>query len=197
MKTLSFMRVLFIVSVGTLAANSALADHKHRHKHHGHHYYQEVTYYEPQSYGGYGRVLDAQPIYQRVMVEVPRESCRVETYAHEERRRGGDSFGGTVVGGLVGAAIGHELGHGRGGATAVGGLIGASIGNDVSKGSRRTVSYRDQEVCNTQYRTAYEQRLIGYDVSYTYHGRVYQTRTERHPGDRIVVAQNSRDYYRD
>jgi uncharacterized protein YcfJ len=29
---------------------------------------------------------------------------------------------------------------------------------------------------------------VGYDVSYSYHGHIYQTRTDRHPGDRIVVA---------
>jgi uncharacterized protein YcfJ len=118
----------------------------------------------------------------------------VETIAREDRRRSGDSFGGTVVGGLVGAAIGHEIGNGRGAATAVGGLIGASIGNDAARGSR-TVSYRDEEVCRQSYRTEYEQRIVGYDVSYSYQGRIYQTRTDHHPGDRIAldVAVRPRD----
>ena len=78
----------------------------------------------------------------------------------------------------------------------MGGLIGASIGNDASKGGR-VVSYRDREVCNTHYRTEYEQRLVGYDVSYAYQGRIYQTRTNHHPGDRIAVAVDVRPTYRD
>jgi len=193
MKYQMFVSTVLGLSIGMLAANSALADRGHRYHNDGYLYVNvghEDRYedrYEESGYGDYGRVLEARPIYQRFAVDVPHEYCDVQTVAHEERRRGGDSFAGTVVGGLVGAAIGHELGNGRGGATAVGGLIGASIGNDASKGSR-TVRYHDEEVCHTRYTTEYEQTIVGYDVSYSYQGRIYQTRTDRHPGDRIPVA---------
>lgn len=196
MKNTSFIPTLLGVSISMLVASSAFADHRHHYRDYddedGYRHVQ-VRYYERESYDDYGRVLSARPIYQRVAIDSPRESCHVETYAHETRR-GGDSFAGTVVGGLVGAAIGHELGNGRGDATAVGGLIGASIGNDANK--QRVVRYRDEEVCNTYYRTEYEQRLVGYDVSYSYLGRIYQTRTDRHPGDRILVDVNVRPEYR-
>jgi uncharacterized protein YcfJ len=190
MKNRTFVRSVIVATMGMLMAGCASADHGYRR------HYQSNDYvyssYEARDYGDYGRVVDARPIYRQVAVDVPSESCRVQTVARE--RRNGDSFTGTVVGGLVGAAIGHELGNGRGSATAVGGLIGASIGNDA--GSNRSVRYRDEEVCRTQYRTEYEQRIIGYDVSYSYQGRIYQTRTDRHPGDRIAVsvAVRSRDY---
>ena len=195
LNSVSIRTLLAVLSVGIFATNSAIAEHKHKHhRHHNHEYvYVQETYHE---HSNYGRVLDADPIYQRVAIEVPQESCHVETVAREERRRGGDSFAGTVVGGLVGAAIGHEVGHGRGGATAVGGLIGATIGNDASRGSR-VVSYRDREVCNTRYRTEYENRIVGYDVSYRYRGRILQTRTERHPGDRILISEVVRPSYND
>ena len=201
MKSPLIVRSILAVSMSMFVAGSAFADHGHRHHHHHHHsdtYVYAVygpTTYDVNTYDDYGRVVDARPIYRRVAVDVPRERCGIRTIATEERSRGGDSFAGTVVGGLVGAAIGHEIGHGRGSATAVGGLIGASIGNDASKGSR-TVRYRDEEVCRTEYRTEYEQRIIGYDVSYSYQGRIYQTQTDRHPGDRIAVdvAVVSRDY---
>ena len=187
MKTRSFIHILLAFGVGMVIADNALADRYRSH--------DDYVSYDHDSYGDYGRVISARPIYERVAVDVPDEACRVETVAREEPRRGGDSFAGTVVGGLVGAALGHELGNGRGGATAVGGLIGASIGNDASKGSR-VVSYRDQEVCNTHYHTEYEQHLVGYDVSYSYQGRIYQTRTDHHPGDRIAVAVDVRPNYR-
>lgn len=181
-------RTLLAVSMSMLVTNSALADN---YRHHHHHAHTEVMIYEQarysdDDYDNYGQVLNARPVYESVAIDVPQESCHVETVAREKRYRNGDSFGSTVVGGLIGAAIGHEIGNGRGGATAVGGLIGATIGNDASRGSR-VVSYRDREVCGTDYRTEYENRIVGYDVSYRYQGRVYQTRTDRHPGDRIPV----------
>ena len=192
MKNPLFVRSILAISM-SMCAGYASADHGHRHHHHDrHHHSNTYVYavygpsYSSRSYEDYGRVVDARPIYRQIAVDVPRERCDVRTVATEERRRGGDSFAGTVVGGLVGAAIGHEIGHGRGSATAVGGLIGASIGNDASKGGR-TVRYRDEEVCRTQYRTEYERRIVGYDVSYSYMGRIYQTQTDRHPGDRIAV----------
>ena len=195
MKNPLFVHSILAISMSMFVAGSAFADRGHRHHHHRpyHSHTQVYAIYETNNYGDYGRVVDARPIYRQVAIDVPRERCDVRTVAHEERR-GGDSFAGTVVGGLVGAAIGHEIGHGRGGATAVGGLIGASIGNDASK--TRTVRYRDEEVCRTSYRTEYEQRIVGYDVSYSYQGRIYQTHTDRHPGDRIAVdvAVRSRDY---
>lgn len=181
MKNRLFARSILVLSMSMFVAGCASADHGYRRHHHHNDSYSSYDAYD---YGDYGHVLGARPIYRQVAIEVPRESCHVRTVARESRN--GDSFAGTVVGGLVGAAIGHELGNGRGSATAVGGLIGASIGNDA--GSSRSVRYRDEEVCRTQYRTEYEQRIIGYDVSYSYNGRVYQTRTDRHPGDRIAVS---------
>jgi uncharacterized protein YcfJ len=192
MKNSLFVRSILAISM-SMFAGYTFADHGHRHhKHHRHQHSDIYVYavvgqnYASRSYTDYGRVVDARPIYRQIAVDVPRERCGIQTVAVEERRRGGDSFAGTVVGGLVGAALGHELGHGRGSATAVGGLIGASIGNDASKGGR-TVRYHDQEVCRTVYSTEYERHIVGYDVSYSYHGRVYQTQTDRHPGDRIAV----------
>lgn len=187
-----------LASISLLLASNAFADHqahysKHN-KHHKHHGYTEVV--RPQvayvrqdrpSYrqAEYARVTYAQPIYRSVAVEVPVESCRVESVAYNSRS-GGDSFKGTVVGGLVGAALGHELGNGRGNATAAGGLLGAAIGNNVA-GGKRVTRYEDRQVCSTAYRTEYQRELVAYDVSYNYLGRAYRTETRTHPGDRIAV----------
>jgi uncharacterized protein YcfJ len=196
MKTASVIHLMLGFSMSALLTNSAFADRGHRH--HGHHQgHGHSTYIETHydNHGDYGRVIGARPIYKTIAIEVPSESCRVETVERYERRHSGDSFAGTLVGGLVGAAVGHELGHGSRHATAVGGLIGASIGHDASRGSR-VVRYRDQEICRTFYRTEYENRIVGYDVSYSYGGRIYQTRTHSHPGDSIPVDVNVRTRYR-
>jgi uncharacterized protein YcfJ len=193
MQAHSFISVAIriILSVSALfIANSTLANDGYYHR--GHHAYAQ--HYDHDRYDDYGRVIEARPIYQQVAIEVPRENCRTETFAQTERRSDDDSFAGTVIGGLVGAAIGHELGHGRGAATAAGGLIGATIGHDAS--GKRVVSYRDREVCRTHYRTEYENRIVGYDVSYSYQGRIYQTQTNNHPGDRIDVTVDVQPHYR-
>lgn len=168
--------------IGLLSATShlALADYGH---HRGHH--RDVIYVSEERDWDYGRVIEARPIYERVVYSTPVDYCHTETRARTVRS-GGDSFGGTVVGGLVGAAIGHELGNGKGGATAVGGLIGAAIGNDVAGGERVT-RYQDREICRRDYDRDVEHRISGYDVTYSYMGRIYHTRTNRHPGDRIAV----------
>lgn len=169
--------VSLVVSLSALLAPSVWASPKHAkpfHHHHHMHGYSET----------YARVVRSTPIYREIAIRVPVDNCRVETTAYRERR-GGDSFTGTVVGGLIGAAIGHEVGH-SGHATAAGGLIGATIGNNVAGSGRQVTRYEDREVCTTGYRTEYQRELVGYDVTYRYDGRVYKTETRHHPGDRIV-----------
>ena len=133
----------------------------------------------------YARVVAARPVYQQITTQVPVQSCQVQTVAYRDSR----SYTGTIVGGLIGAAVGNELGHNKRnkqvGAIA-GGLLGASIGRDVSNRNGRT-QYRDEQVCETGYRNEVTQQLIGYDVTYDYHGRQYQTRTHNDPGQRILV----------
>jgi len=185
MKSLLFISTL---ASSLLLANSALADHKHHDKHHhqpahhDHHDHYVVAHTQ------YARVVSSQPIYRTVAVEVPMDSCRAETVAYSERR-GGNSLEGAVVGGVIGAAIGHEVGR-SGHATAAGGVIGAAIGNEVGSGSHRVTRYEDREVCSTRYRTEYQRQLVGYDVVYDYDDRIYHTETRHHPGARIVHVQD-------
>jgi len=184
MKSLLFISTL---ASSLLLANSALANHKQHNKHHhnhGHHDHYVVEHSK------YARVVSSRPIYRTVAVEVPMDSCHAETVAYSERR-GGNSLQGAVVGGVIGAAVGHEVGR-SGHATAAGGLIGAAIGNEVGSGSHRVTRYEDREVCNTRYRTEYQRRLVGYDVAYDYDDRIYHTETRHHPGARIVHV---RDHY--
>lgn len=178
-----------LASISLLPAHHAFAGNHHHHDHRygSHHEHgQRVEYRE-----NYARVVRSTPVYREVAIQVPVDSCHVETVAYSERRHGGDSFQGTVVGGLIGAAIGHEVGR-NGHATAAGGLLGAAIGNNVAGGSRQVTRYEDREICTTRYRTEYQRELVGYDVTYRYDGRVYTTNTRHHPGDRIVHRASRR-----
>lgn len=176
MKTFS---VLGTFALATLIALPAAA------RHHDHH-------------TRYARVIDARPIYQSASYQVPEQVCHYETVSYRDND-GPRSYTGTIVGGLVGAAVGHELGNSKRnkdvGAVA-GGLLGATIGRDVSnRNNRTTTRYRDEQVCQTRYRSEYSQHITGYNVTYRYKGRVYQTQTRHHPGDRIPVDVQVRPAY--
>lgn len=146
----------------------------------------------------YAQVIDARPVYQSQRHEVPEQVCHYQTVAYREAD-GPRSYTGTIVGGLLGAAAGHELGNSKRnkdvGALA-GGLLGASIGRDLSnRNAHTTTRYRDEPVCQTRYRTDYSQHITGYNVTYQYQGRVYQTHTRHHPGNRIPVDVQVRPAY--
>ncbi len=149
------------------------------------------------SYGDYAQVISAQPVYRQVAVQRPYQACHMETVAYRPQR----SHTGTIAGGVIGAAVGSEIGRSRGnsdlGAVA-GGLLGASIGRDISRNRQgaRSVVYQDRQVCQTRYRTEHQRELLGYDVIYRYNGQRYQTRMPHHPGDRIRVNVNVQPVYR-
>ncbi len=147
------------------------------------------------------RVVSVDPIIEYVDEPQSRDVCwnePVERYAPRyryERRSRDDRAGATVLGALIGGALGNTLGHGDGrkAATIAGAVIGGSIAHDASHRGR----YRDaggryrqdyEQRCDTRTEYSSQERVVGYDVTYDYHGRIYHTRTDHHPGDRIQVA---------
>lgn len=146
------------------------------------------------------RVVSVDPIIEQVDEPVSREVCwnePVERYEPRYRyvdRRDRDNTGATLLGALIGGAIGNNFGHGDGrrAATIAGAVIGGAIANDEARRPRyRDVGgryVRDEErrcEVRTEYRS--DERVVGYDVSYEYNGRIYHTRTDHHPGDSIRV----------
>lgn len=164
---------------------------------------------EPRGYGRrgndaeYAEVVSAQPIYRSVRIEEPRRECYDERVVYEEQRRGGGYYGdggagGAIVGAVIGGVLGNSIGHGgnRRAATAIGAVIGAGVGQKVSQqnGPRPEVVERVgyEEVCKTVVDHRVEQRIEGYDVTYRYGGRTYQTSMPYDPGRRIPVDVNVR-----
>jgi len=145
---------------------------------------------EPNTFFDRARVTHVEPIYRTIRVSTPREECytqEVRTDVHDH----GNKAASTVLGGVIGGAVGHRVGKHRGGATIVGAVIGAAVGNNLGREAsppHQQVSYQD--VCET--RTSYreEQRLEGYNVSYRYKGEDFTTRMDERPGKRIKVRVN-------
>ncbi len=139
----------------------------------------------------YADVLRVDPIYETFYVREPREECR-EVPTRYTERRGGDPTGGTILGALIGGAIGNQVGKGDGrrAATVAGAVIGGAIGHDVDKnnGSQggRIVEGTSQD-CRVVEVEREDRRVAGYDVEYRYRGEVYLSRLDYDPGERLRV----------
>lgn len=143
----------------------------------------------------WARVVRVEPITRPVRVAVPERLCyrqpvRATVYSHR-------SDGAALVGGIVGGILGHNLGHGRGGATLAGTLVGVAVGRTLGhdNGSRdyESVSYAQRCEVRTRYRI--REQLVGYAVTYRYHGALYTTRMHEQPGRfvRVRVAISAYD----
>jgi uncharacterized protein YcfJ len=153
-------------------------------------------YYDERPYATgfeYARVVDVDPVVTRVRVEEPRRECWEETRYEAPRPRPGVA-GPMVLGGLIGGAVGTQIGSGDGrrAATVAGALIGSAIGHDVAE-RRRDRAYDPGpraypvEQCAVRYETRWDERIDGYDVTYEYNGRHYQTRLPYDPGSTLRV----------
>lgn len=148
----------------------------------------------------YAKVVRAEPIYREVRVRETREVCEEVPVVERTTYRGGPDPGAVLVGAVIGGVIGHQFGGGSGkdAATAAGAFIGANHAAANTYQGRRVVEREVYETrCETVRPVRYEGRLEGYDVTYRYHGHLYQTRTRAHPGDRIKVRVSVAPAYED
>ena len=145
-----------------------------------------TSYYE-------AAVLESTAIYRTVEMQTPREECWLEEVVRESRpqyRSGTPNILGAVIGGAIGNAVGHNKSNQRVGAV-VGAVLGASVARDIQHANRsRDVYYETVERCETVYDSYLEERLVGYDVLYSYNNREYTVRTQRDPGATIRVRVN-------
>ena len=134
----------------------------------------------------YAYVVDSQPMYETEYINEPQQHC----WQEERQVRQPQSHTGTILGGIVGAAVGNELGHGHSnknvGAVA-GALLGASIGRDVSVRNGSRYAYRQVEQCEQVNRRREKSYITGYQVTYRYQGELYSTQMARDPGRRIKL----------
>lgn len=137
----------------------------------------------------YAEVLDARPIYQSVTVSAPREECWNEQIKVRESHGSGSNtpaIVSAIVGGALGNAVGNNKSSRRVG-TVVGAVLGHSVGRDIVAANNRHQPARYQTVQHCERVDEYydEERLMGYQVRYRYHGEEYSVRMDDHPGDRI------------
>lgn len=149
-----------------------------------------VASHEPGYAGGYeyAPVEHVEPIVEYVRVPYQEPVCyEEEVYYREPRRR---SAAPTIVGAIIGGVVGNQFGSGSGrrAATAAGAILGGSIAKDANRQRHPDRYHRGyEERCDYQTRYREEQRILGYDVTYRYNGRLHETRLDYDPGERIRI----------
>jgi uncharacterized protein YcfJ len=131
-------------------------------------------------------VLRVDPVYDNVAVSRPREECYDTDVEHRDTR--GNNTAGTVIGAIVGGALGNTVGKGDGrrAATVAGAVIGGAIGNNSAGRDDRYYSSTETR-CRTVSDRVSERRIVGYDVQYRYRGDVFMSHLDYDPGERMRV----------
>ena len=137
-------------------------------------------------------VLDSTPIYRVVESSSPREECWEEDIARTERSYGRQSATPGILGAIIGGALGNAVGHHKRNeqvGTVVGAVLGGSIGSDIgrNRNSRSDTYIETVERCRTVYVNEQEEKLVGYDVRYSYNGSQHTVRMPEDPGSTVRV----------
>ena len=140
----------------------------------------------------YATVTTVKHNYQNVQVPRYRTDCRVNQVPIYGNVQGGQaSTGDTIVGAIIGGAIGNHVGGGSGkdAATVLGAIIGADIVNKRPQQKQQIIGYREEQTCNnvTFYET--QEEIKNYTIRYEWRGIQGSTRTYNNyrVGDRIPV----------
>jgi uncharacterized protein YcfJ len=138
------------------------------------------------------RVIDSTPIYHVVETSSPRDECWEEQVAHTEYRQNRQSATPGILGAIIGGAVGNAVGHNKSNrrvGTVVGAILGGSIGSDIGRNRNRAsdTRYETVEQCRTVYVNEQEEKLVGYDVRYSYNGSQHTVRMPEDPGSTVRV----------
>ena len=146
----------------------------------------------------YAKVIESRPIYSIVEVSMPYQDCWNEEVPVRSRHQSESrtpAIIGTIIGGAIGNAVGHNKSNKRVG-TVVGAVLGHSIGRDIVSGNGRDSHYYEVvQRCETAYDYREEERLVGYQVRYRFHGEEYSVRMDDDPGDEIRVRVDVQPVY--
>lgn len=137
----------------------------------------------------YATITNVTPNYQNVSVPNHRTDCKlVEVPIYGGR--GQASTGDTVLGAVIGGAVGNQFGGGSGkdAMTVLGAIVGADIANKRG-GQQQIVGYRQEQVCHnvTYYET--QEEIKNYTITYKWNGIQGQTITYNNyrVGDRLPI----------
>lgn len=138
-------------------------------------------------------VTAVRPIYRVVEISSPQQECWEEEVVRQDIRHRDRSYTPGILGMVIGGALGNAVGNNsssRKVGTVVGAVLGGSIARDIGRANdtRNSTVYVDtEERCRTVYNTREEEKLVGYDVSYSYNGVERTVRMPDDPGATVRV----------
>ena len=140
----------------------------------------------------YATITHVNPNYQNVSVPKYRTDCRVnQVPIYGSVKNGQASTGDTLLGAIIGGAIGNQVGNGSGrdAATILGAIIGADVANKKPRHSNQIIGYRQEQQCNNVTSYSTQQELTNYSIRYEWNGIVGKTVTYNNyrVGDRLPI----------
>jgi uncharacterized protein YcfJ len=131
----------------------------------------------------YARVISVTPRVEQV--NHPRQECHTE-YVNVQRQQRSNDVSGGIIGGIVGGLLGNQVGGGNGrtAATAAGAITGALVG-DRMQNQDNNVTTSEQPVRQCRTVDSWEQRTVGYQVTYEYAGRTQTSMMSYDPGQQL------------
>jgi len=143
------------------------------------------------AYGGgqdWAQVVSATPVVQVISVPQHQRVCRQVQVRRmvPERRSATPSILGAVIGGIIGNQFGG--GRGRAAMTVAGAALGSSVAQDEQYRRYPPRHYQTvEDRCGYETHWHNQEQITAWDVTYRYQGKLYQTRMNERPGDRIPV----------
>jgi uncharacterized protein YcfJ len=128
----------------------------------------------------YATVISSTPV--TASYPVQRQQCSEGSALVQQQPSGAGALIGAIAGGVLGHTVG--AGFGRAAATGIGAVAGSVVGNSVEANSNPVTEVPTRRC---QVVTAYENRVVGYDVTYEYAGQRYNARMARDPGRQFAV----------
>lgn len=188
--------LLAMLAGGLTLAGALPAPAEARGRHHGPPAHAPAHGYRAQGEYAWAQVIRVDPLIAWEDRPVHRQECWDEPvqarYERYPSRQGSDA--GVVLGAIVGGVVGNQFGGGRGrvATTAAGAVLGGAVARDMQR-DRHYQSYPAyggtvyEERCRSVTEHVRHERVEGYEVTYRYGGRTYQTVTDHHPGEHIQV----------
>jgi uncharacterized protein YcfJ len=149
----------------------------------GYNMIEQPTFSPPE----FAEVVNVVPATEQV--EVAREVCKDVEVTHKKDPRDKHRLMGTATGAVVGGVLGNQVGSGRGKAlaTVVGAAAGGLAGNKIQERAQSDDTYTTTETqCDTV--VEYQDKVVGYDVTYRIGAEEGQVRMDRDPGEQIPLV---------